>query len=144
MLPVDYLARAVLHLAQRGESAGRTYHLIHSQPVSSDLLFEACIAEGVPVRRVPYGEWHGALMDIARGDPAHPLYPLVALFAPREEDDDMPMIRELLFDCRNSHAALSDAPFEEPALDLPLFRTYLRAFLQTGTITKQPAGDQTQ
>src|SRR5690606_26402438 len=63
MLPVDYLARAIVHLAHRKESVGRTYHLIHSRPVSSDRLFEACLAEGYRIRRVDYRDWYRGLME---------------------------------------------------------------------------------
>jgi myxalamid-type nonribosomal peptide synthetase MxaA len=143
MLPVDYLARALVHLARRPDSVGHTYHLIHSRPVSSDLLFEACVAEGFQIRRVAYRDWHRTLMDIARDDPAHPLYRLVALFATREEDDDdARAIAELPFDTRNSRAALADTPFLEPDLDLSLFRTYLRAFQRAGAIPDRATGDQ--
>jgi thioester reductase-like protein len=141
MLPVDYLAKAIVHLARQPESIGRRFHLIHSRPVLSDLLFEACAAEGYPIRRVPYAEWHRALMQIARGDPAHPLYPLVALFATRDAADGPAAIIDLPFDTRNSREALAGAPFAEPALDLSLFRTYLRAFIRAGAIPEKAAGE---
>jgi myxalamid-type nonribosomal peptide synthetase MxaA len=144
MLPVDYLASAIVHLAQQPASIGRTFHLIHSRPVLSDLLFEACAAEGFPIRRVPYAEWHRALMAIARDDPAHPLYRLVALFAARDDADDPAAIVDLPFDTRNSRNALAGAPFAEPALNLPLFRTYLRAFVHAGAIPERTTGDMPQ
>jgi thioester reductase-like protein len=141
MLPVDYLARVIIHLARQPASIGRTYHLIHSRPVLSDLLFEACAAEGYPIRRVRYAEWHRALMQIARGDPAHPLYPLVALFATRDTAEAPAAIVDLPFDTRNSREALAEAPFAEPALDLALFRIYLRAFVRAGAIPETVAGE---
>lgn len=139
-LPVDYLARALVYLSQQPESTGRTYNLIHSRPVSSDILFEACKAEGMPIRRVSYQAWHKALMEIAHGDTQHPLYPLVALFAARSEDEATEA-HVLPFDCGNSRAALADAPFDEPPLDLDLFRTYLRAFVRSGAASPPQSGD---
>jgi myxalamid-type nonribosomal peptide synthetase MxaA len=144
MLPVDHLASAIVHLARQPASSGRSYHLIHSRPVLSDLLFEACAAEGFPIRRVPYAQWRRALMAIARDDPGHPLYRLVALFAARDGESDAPAVVDLPFDTRNSLDALAGAPFPEPALDVPLFRTYLHAFARAGAIPERFARDMPQ
>ncbi|WP_198670661.1 non-ribosomal peptide synthetase [Oceanicella sp. SM1341] len=136
MLPVDYLARAMVHLATRPGAAGETYHLVHSAPVSSERLMEACAAEGLALRRVPHAAWHAHLQRIAREAPEHPLYPLVALFAPREEpsprvprEEPSPRVPRP-HDTARARAALADAPFAEPPLGPRLFRLYVRAFLR--------------
>ncbi|ODN72178.1 non-ribosomal peptide synthetase [Methylobrevis pamukkalensis] len=143
VMPVDHLARAIMHLARKREDKARTFHLIHSRPVSSDLLFEVAADMGLPVRRVGNREWRAALNDIARGDPDHPLYPLVVLFGPRAEEATSEAPADLPFDCRNSLAALADAPFEEPPLDRALLATYLAAFLRTGAVAAPASGDLT-
>ncbi|MCF1496236.1 amino acid adenylation domain-containing protein [Agrobacterium vitis] len=143
MLPVDHVARAILHLARQRASLGRNYHLVHSRPVSSDILFEACLAEGYAIKRIPYDDWHRILLDIAREDPDHPLFALVALFnKPKTQAPKSKAAIGRPFDTSNTVAALADAPFIEPELDASLFQTYLRAFARAGAVPDSLSGDE--
>ncbi|WGF87882.1 non-ribosomal peptide synthetase [Marinivivus vitaminiproducens] len=136
LMPVDHLARVLVHLSRRSDNAGRTYHLIHPRPVDSDVLFDACSEEGWPLRRVSHREWRRTLMAIAGNDPAHPLYPLIALFPPRDDpEEEVVDAGELPFDCRVALAALADAPFQTPPLDRALFRIYVRALARSETVS---------
>lgn len=136
MLPVDYVARAIVTLSDKPEAAGRTFHLIHSSPVSSALLFEACALEGLNVTRITRAEWRGMLARIALDDNDHPLYPLMGLFEKAAvHGGKTPVTADgRTFDHRHARAALADAPFVEPALDTALFRTYLQAFIKAGAL----------
>lgn len=143
MVPVDYVARVIVHLAHRHDSIGRSYHLVHSRPVSSDLLFEACLAEGYAIERIPYDDWHTILLDIARQDPDHPLFSLVALFNKRKKQaPNSKATTGRPFDTSNTVAALADAPFTEPDLNSELFQTYLRAFARAGAVPASLSGDE--
>ncbi|NEQ47683.1 MAG: NAD-dependent epimerase/dehydratase family protein [Leptolyngbya sp. SIOISBB] len=53
ILPVDYVSRAIVYLSQAPQSQGQVFHLIHPQPASSDGLFAACRAAGMPLRGCP-------------------------------------------------------------------------------------------
>ncbi|WP_246666057.1 non-ribosomal peptide synthetase [Aquamicrobium sp. LC103] len=139
MLPVDYVAKAIVHIARKPETLGRTFHLTHSRPVSSDVLFEACDAEGMFVRRIAVDEWRRDLAAIAKGKPDHPLFPLVGLF--ETGGGDRPSMRRG-YDRGQAQAALADAPFAEPALDAALLRTYLRAFSAANALHREVVGDQ--
>lgn len=46
VVPVDYLVEAVLHIAEQKEAAGRTFHLVDPNPMSSRRVYEL-IAEKV-------------------------------------------------------------------------------------------------
>lgn len=139
ILPVDYVAQAIVHLADAPDHAGRIYHLAHSRPVSSDVLFEACAAEGLTVQRVPYGDWYKTLTDIASNDPDHPLYALIGLFEARPAPSGSGSASiQSPFDRSLTHAALANAAFDEPALDQALFRKYLRAFVKAGAAKPRP------
>lgn len=134
MLPVDYVARAMVYLSLRPESAGKAFHLIHPQPASSDLLFEACQSAGYAVERVPYATWFEKLTHIAQGEQGHALYPLVSLFSSRRGEAEEATISEVPFDTQQMVEGLADAPFDLPPLDLSLFKTYLRAMVQSGAL----------
>ena len=68
------------------------------------------------------------LGDVARGTPDHPLYPLLGLLRSPSAAGKSDEKQTRNFDCRLTQAAMSDAPFREPALTFELLRTYLRAF----------------
>jgi amino acid adenylation domain-containing protein/thioester reductase-like protein len=143
MLPVDYVAKAIVHLVRQPDSIGRSFHLAHSRPVSSDLLFQACLAEGYAIRRIPHDDWHRMLLDVAGGTPDHPLFPLVALFKRRDKAVQKNAVSTgRLYDTRNAEAALANAPFSEPHLNLALFQTYLAAFAQAGAVSGSLSGNE--
>lgn len=147
MLPVDYLTKLMVYLSLRSENIGKTFHHIHTEPVTSAVLFDSCRQKGLQIERVPYAEWHRELLTIAADDPQHPLYPLVALFSSRDVDDskssanhdkatgnnpgaeDLSLV-ELPFDTSQMQAARQQAPFAQPALDHTLFTCYIDALLR--------------
>lgn len=136
LLPVDFIARAVVGLSLRPEAAGETYHLLHPEPVSSEVLFEVCREAGYAIERVPYDTWFRHLGEIASGDQGHALFPLVALFSSRRGRRDgaggtgrtgEASRAELPFDTRRTRSALRAAGLTLPTLDEDLFRRYLAA-----------------
>lgn len=121
LVPVDYVARAICRLAGDPAQAGRVFHLTHSAPVSSALLFAACEAEGHPLRRLPAGEWQALLVRIAHSEPDHPLYALAALGGAQGFAG-----ARWPYGCAATRAALAnDLP--EPSLTPALLRLYVRA-----------------
>lgn len=121
LLPVDEMARAVLHLADRPDAAGRVYHLTRSAPVPAEMLFRACAAEGLALRRLPGAEWQALLRRIARHEPDHPLYPLTALGGAQGFAG-----KTWPYACHATRAAL-DSVLPETPLDDALLRRYVRA-----------------
>jgi thioester reductase-like protein len=57
MTPVDYVAQAVVGLAQRPEAVGKTFHLINPQPVPVRDVYRAIRATGFPLEEVPTDAW---------------------------------------------------------------------------------------
>ena len=126
ILPVDYVSQAIVHLSQQPASLGKAFHLIHPQPVSSEVLFAACRTAGFPIQRVPYEQWHTELIEISKGENEHPLYPLVSLFSSRR-DSGTDNSLDVPFDCQNTLDGLADAAIYCPPLNQALFATYLNA-----------------
>lgn len=152
VLPVDYVAKSIVWLAITGQAtqaaskhrqAPQRYHLFHPSPASSELLFTSCRDAGISISRVPYGQWFEHLAEIAgSGQTDHPLYALTPLFSSRKFGGSTESKNsELPFDCSLALQALQAAPFQLPALDAQLFKTYLQAMLQSENIsqTSQPA-----
>ena len=121
MVPVDYVAKAICALVERDAQSGPVYHLSHSRPISSDVLFAACSAEGQTLRRLPGHEWQDLLNSIANSQPDHPLFPLVALGGAQGFTGT-----QWPYGCEATRAAL-DATLPEPALDEAFLRHYIRA-----------------
>ncbi|MCF1493640.1 amino acid adenylation domain-containing protein [Agrobacterium vitis] len=140
MLPVDTVAHAIIALADEPSSIGQTFHLVHSSPVSSALLFEAAAAEGLYLQRIPRLEWRAELDRIAREETDHPLYPLMGLFEQKPASSSQGTIRTV--ERRETHRALAAVSIVEPALDLRLFRSYLRAFILSGALNPSKENEQ--
>ncbi|MEM9510157.1 MAG: thioester reductase domain-containing protein, partial [Cyanobacteria bacterium P01_E01_bin.35] len=81
IIPLDYAARAIIHLSQQQNSWGQAFHLVHPQPVSTNLFFDKLRSLGYPIQQIPYAQWHQQLLNIAANNPEHALYPLVALLS---------------------------------------------------------------
>ena len=136
LLPVDYASKAIVYLSRKPAAVGKAFHLIHPHSASSDLLFNACQSAGYPIQRVPYSTWHQKLIDIAQGDSAHPLYPLVALFSSRKNSSEASQtLSEIPFDTTQTYTHLKNAPFDLPPLNQALFDTYLKAMIHTNVIS---------
>ncbi|NTB04564.1 non-ribosomal peptide synthetase [Agrobacterium tumefaciens] len=132
MLPVDTVARAITALMDSDPCAGRRWHLVHSTPVSSALLFEAAAAEGLKLQRVSRAAWRAELDRIAEEETDHPLYALMGLFEPVASAEASTSTRPV--ERGETLAALAAASINEPPLDLSLFRSYLRAFIAAGAL----------
>lgn len=130
LLPIDFLAKAIISMSLDHHAAGQTYHLLHPNPVSSEVLFEVCKDAGHPIERVPYDQWFSHLSEIARNDDDHALFPLVALFSSRRgQQGEVETVTSLPFDTSQAQAALSHAGLQAPALDKHLFETYFNTML---------------
>lgn len=120
LLPVDYLARAICHLAAQPDTTGATFHMIHSKAFSSDQLFTALQDAGHQLTRVAPTDWQDLLGQIARNDPDHPLYPLAALGGAQGFTGT-----RWPYACDATRAALCDLP--EPAMDAAALRPLIGA-----------------
>lgn len=61
MTPVDYVARALVHLASRPDSLGQVFHLSNGTRYASRSLFEWVRAQGYELREVPLDAWQSQL-----------------------------------------------------------------------------------
>ncbi len=63
MTPVDYVARAIVGLAQRPEPTGGTYHLVNPRPVPVRDVYGAIRACGYDLQEVTFDVWRRRAID---------------------------------------------------------------------------------
>ena len=63
MTPVDYVAQAIVGLAQRPESMGRTYHLVNPRAVHVRDVYGAIRACGYDLEEVPFDAWRSSAIQ---------------------------------------------------------------------------------
>jgi thioester reductase-like protein len=69
MVPVDYVTRAMVHLAGREASAGKGFHYFHPNPVPWHRLMEIIRNLGYKLEVLSYADWKRAMKQRA-ADPA--------------------------------------------------------------------------
>jgi thioester reductase-like protein len=77
---VDYVALAVVHLAQQSESIGRVFHLVAPRPLPWNSLAEHLVSRR-GLRRVPIGDWIGEFQEQVLDGRRRALTALLPLFS---------------------------------------------------------------
>ena len=151
--PVDFVARAVVHLALAGERfKGTRFGFANPHPIPYTELFSVVRSLGYPVRPVDYRSWRAQLVETAEQGVENALVPFLPLFPPWPEEaeaeaavlaESRPKERQaqpsMLYDDRNLRAALEDSDIRCPPFDEPLLRTYLGYFIQSGFLDPPPS-----
>ncbi|PCC68688.1 thioester reductase domain-containing protein [Nannocystis exedens] len=134
-VPVDYVGRAILHIAGQADHQNRAHHLVPPDPALSIELndFFALVASfGYRLSRWPYHQWlEQTLQDCRERD--NPLCPLLPLLAERVYKGELTRL-ELredtpAYDAANALAALASSDLELPAIGRQRMAKYLRRWL---------------
>lgn len=143
MIPVDYVAKAIVHLSKQKELSGRAFHLINPRPISFRDFVEWARSYGYRIRLTSYAEWRAELISVARRSPDNALYPLLPFFPPLPADAEqleeqkhsqtMPM-QELKRrgDIQNTLDGLAGTSIACPAVDDALLSTYFAYLIANG------------
>jgi amino acid adenylation domain-containing protein/thioester reductase-like protein len=143
MIPVDYVATAIVHLSKQKELPGRAFHLTNPRPISFRDFVERARSYGYSIRLTSYAEWRAELMSVAKHSPDHALYPLLSFFPPLPADGEQlaeqahsqTMTREGLKqrgDIRNALEGLAGTSMTSPAVDETLLSTYFAYLISSG------------
>jgi thioester reductase-like protein len=132
MIPVDYVSRAMVHLAGQPRSLGRAFHLVHPRPVPWRDLIQMVVARGYPVTTLAEDAWRAALKRAAASD--HPERDSFArlwllLSAPNSLLAGRPR-----YETPHSDEGLRGASIVCPPIDEALVATYLAFFQESGYI----------
>ena len=127
MMPVDFVAAAILSVASKPEATGGTYHLANPDPVSAGKVFDWLEEGGYTLERVPYAEWLRRLEAAPPEDEDGPGMILRGA-APDAED----LSDGNVYDDRNTRRALGEDGPRRPDMDGDLILTYARYFAARG------------
>jgi thioester reductase-like protein len=134
LVPVDYVARSMVHLSRRAENHGGTYHFVHPAPLSLGQLIEWLQAYGYPLNRLAVGAWRDRLMAKAHHDPHSTAARLVPLLGDAAEAEGM----DQQFDDQNLRRGLSGSGIACPPLDARLLATYFDYLIESGFLAAPP------
>ncbi|MEM8722528.1 MAG: thioester reductase domain-containing protein [Cyanobacteria bacterium P01_G01_bin.39] len=140
VIPVDYVARAIIHLSQQQNSWGKAFHITHPQPVSTNVFFDKLRSLGYPIQQIPYEQWHQKVLDIAQNNPEHGLYPLVPLLSGAKSNTSKSESEPatVKFDCQNTLEGLKDTSITCPLIDDQLLDIYFSYLIEHGFIAPPP------
>jgi thioester reductase-like protein len=141
MTPIDYVARAVVHLAFNAQAGARNFHLISRDRFNWSELVGWLAEYGYPLRVVPAPEWIEAVRKDADRDGDNAFTPLLPLLStmltelePAQAGITDGPVEEMRFDCRNVDTGLSGTPIACPSLGVGLVRGYLDYFVRAGVL----------
>ena len=146
VIPVDYVARAIIHLSQQQKSWAKAFHITHPQAVSTNVFFDKLRSLGYPIQQIPYEQWHQQLLDIAENNPEHSLYPLVPLLSSIKSNASVPKSEAttVKFDCQNTLDGLENTSITCPAIDDRLLDIYFSYLIEAGFIAPPPMPERPQ
>jgi len=137
MTPVDYAARALVHLSLRRESYGQVFHLVNASPISSARLVDLLRSFGYRIETMPYDPWRIKAVRSMETDPENALLPYLPLFAGAGGQDKAAVMH---FDNTLTRQVLERSGIICPGVDEALVQRYLHYLIETGFLEKPPAG----
>lgn len=127
IVPVDYVSRAIVQLAQQPETLGQVYHLTNPQATQLNQVVNWAGSVGSVLQEVPYRTWRSALIDQFQQGLKNELLPMLPFFS-----SDRPEQVEQQVDCRNTLQALAGSGIACPPVDANLIKTYVNYMLASG------------
>ncbi|NJL29622.1 MAG: NAD-dependent epimerase/dehydratase family protein, partial [Thermoanaerobaculia bacterium] len=85
--PVDYVARAIVHLSLRDAAFEGAFQFANPRPIPWQEIIATMIDMGWPLRRTGHAEWLRALAKVAREGGDNALVPFLPLFGELEAGD---------------------------------------------------------
>jgi amino acid adenylation domain-containing protein/thioester reductase-like protein len=131
VVPVDFVASAIVHLSLRDESLGHAHHLNLAEPLSVERLEDALCAAGHVIERLRPDLWRQRLVDateraVADGDTVLVNAMLLSDRIPSRVSADM------RYDRSNTDAGLTGSGITLAPVDDALVRRYVRWFEDVG------------
>lgn len=132
LVPVDFVAAAVVALSRQPRSAGRTFHLTGKRPLRLDTAVARLRALGHPMMDVPPADWLAA----TEADPGNAAFPLLSAMAAETRGGGSE--GSLLLDGEGTRRALEGTGIVCREVDDAVFRTYVEYFTRTGFLPPPP------
>ncbi|MFI5532925.1 amino acid adenylation domain-containing protein [Kitasatospora sp. NPDC051853] len=141
LVPVDFAAGALVHLATRHPAEGQTYHLTNPREAMLADFVERLRAHGHAVRTIGYHGWVDALLDHLADRPDHPFAPFAPLFTTEASGSGGVTVEELAtarysprLDRARIERDLVGSGLSCPPVDAALLDAYIGYFHASGFI----------
>jgi thioester reductase-like protein len=140
IVPVDYVASAVVALALQEPSASRSRNLVNPSPLPQDELYAILRRERLTLAPVPFGRWRERVLRLPREDAGNPLARFALYY--RSLTPQLMLRIERLFaqrmpvDDEATRAELAALDILCPAFDAALVQTYVRAWEEAGVLRR--------
>ncbi|MFN6565502.1 MAG: amino acid adenylation domain-containing protein [Nostoc sp. ChiSLP01] len=145
MLPVDYAARAIVHLSKKQESLGKAFHIVPPPDQNIPLieLFEVICSYGYQLKKLPYTQWKDELIASFRHSQENALHPLLSMMSEKVYQNSL-TIMELYqntvdYDYQNTLNGLADSGIVCPPMDAKLLDKYFSYFISSGFLNSPPS-----
>jgi len=117
MLPVDYVAEAIIYLSQQEKSLGKNFHLANSKLISWNELVDWLNIAGYSLKKLPYEQWREKLLDFTKFSRENVLYNFLPIFSEGVSQEQIFDSVEVKFDCQNTSMGLAGTSVECPPID---------------------------
>jgi amino acid adenylation domain-containing protein/thioester reductase-like protein len=145
-VPVDHLARAVVHLAQTRPARGQTYHLTNPRYALLGLMVERLREHGHVIDVVDYDTWLHDLSEFCRTHPEHPIVSFLPIFTNIASSSTL-TVKELYFEGtfprfgrERADEDLAGSGIVCPRVDAEMLDSYVRWFHSVGYIDRPRVG----
>jgi amino acid adenylation domain-containing protein/thioester reductase-like protein len=130
LVPVDYVARAITHLASQPDQHGTVYHLTNPRAIGVDVILGHLRRIGYEITSVTYEEWERRLHDAADQATAPDSAPLArAALLNGVRPAPLPNIT---YDQSNVRRDLNGAGIHSPSIDGNTIYRYVQYFVDSG------------
>jgi thioester reductase-like protein len=137
-VPVDYVSRSIVHLAQQAQSLGQCFHLNNPHYCTWRQIGEWIDRQGYPLDLIPYADWEGRLAQTNADNALHSLLPF---FQQRWSDAGLDFAELSLhrpqLDCTTTVKLLATDNISCPPIDGDLLGTYFK-YLTAAQFLPQP------
>ncbi|WP_218179829.1 thioester reductase domain-containing protein [Pseudomonas gingeri] len=140
MVPVDFCAAVVAHVALKGQHQGGTFHLTGARRLHWQDVIDMIRDCGYPLRDLPYKDWYREVVGAVERGEENELAKYLMLFAEHEPSPDVGQTgATLTFGTSQLEAALAGSGIHCKPLDSSMMTTYLDYFQRSGFLQPVPA-----
>jgi thioester reductase-like protein len=118
--PVDYVARAIVHLSRQKKSAEKVFNLVNPQPITWRELFNSFSSLGYSLDLISPDKWRSDLIEHTENHPENALHPFLPMFSEKMAFGEyLPQL-----DCQNTLDGLVGTEIVCHSVETKLLRTY--------------------
>jgi thioester reductase-like protein len=133
LVPVDYCAATVAHIAMKGTAQPANFNVPGARSVSMNEVVDLMVKCGYQLRRLAYPDWYRELIAAVERGEENEMTSYLPLFGKDKPAEEIGYPgSKPIFDTTNLRAALDGSGLTCPDVDVDLFDRYLKYFVSIG------------